>query len=70
MSKSYEEIFSDSFERFRELQQERIDIERSRIAKYLQIRIDHHFGCRGSKYCEQCILLRQVISFVNGEDDV
>jgi hypothetical protein len=68
MSKSYEEIFSDSFERMQELQEERVTIERSRIVNYLQIRIDHHFGCRGSKYCEQCILLRQVINFVNEED--
>ena len=69
MTKSYEEIFSDSFERMKELQEDRVTIERNRIANYLQIRIDHHFGCRGLvSTCEQCIILRQVIEFVNKED--
>ena len=68
MSKNYEKIFSETFDDFKKLQDQKIIIERYRIASYCQIRIDNHFGCRGSKYCEQCILLRQVINFVNEED--
>jgi hypothetical protein len=68
MSKNYEKIFSETFDAFKKIQDEKIIIERNRIAGYCQIRIDHHFGCRGSKYCEQCILLRQVINYVNEED--
>jgi hypothetical protein len=69
MSKNYEKIFSETFDDFKKIQEEKIIIERSRIAGYCQIRIDHHFGCRGLvSTCEQCIVLRQVIEFVNKED--
>jgi hypothetical protein len=71
MSKNYEKIFSETFDDFKKIQDGKIIIERNRIAGYCQIRIDNHIGCRGLvSTCEQCIVLRQVINFVNGEDNV
>lgn len=42
--------------------------ERQRIIKYLQDRIDKHFGCRGSQSCPTCTSFRQVIGFVSVSD--
>lgn len=68
MSRTYEEIFAEAFDNFKENQLALAEIERNRIVSYCQIRIDHHYGCRGLvSTCEQCILLRQIIDYVNGE---
>lgn len=69
MSKTYEQIYMEGIESLKESNAQLAEIERSRITDYLKLRIEHHYGCRGLvSTCEQCIVLRQVISFVNKED--
>ena len=37
----------------------------SEIATHIQAKIDSHWGCRGSKYCPQCIGYRQILDYIN-----
>ena len=44
--------------------------ERERVIEFVNERISTHFGCHGlRKGCARCILLRQVIEFVENKPE-
>jgi len=36
----------------------------SQIIDFVQFKINSHWGCRGSKYCPQCNMYREILDFV------